>query len=166
MKLRGTTLPKISWSPKIWAINTPIQMKMLGTSPRKPRRFFGAISPRYIGTTLRDIPIAAQQKNTKDENYWWPYVTIPVLCFPSLVWTLVISCSVPCFVVLCSFSCWLVLQGVSDLPRPLVPLFSLFVCVFKPLCFSFWVVVIVEMFSVSKFLFLFFPWIACLFCYY
>jgi len=44
-------------------------MKMLGTSPRKPRRFFGAISPRYIGTTLRDIPTAAQQKNTKDENY-------------------------------------------------------------------------------------------------
>lgn len=39
-------------------------MKMLGTSPRKPRRLFGAISPRYIGTTLRDIPTAAQQRST------------------------------------------------------------------------------------------------------
>lgn len=29
---------------------------MLGTSPRNPRRFLGAISPRYMGTTLRQIP--------------------------------------------------------------------------------------------------------------
>ncbi|KAG9350517.1 hypothetical protein JZ751_026883, partial [Albula glossodonta] len=33
-----------------------MQMKILGMRPRKPRRFFGAISPRYMGTTLRLIP--------------------------------------------------------------------------------------------------------------
>ena len=31
-------------------------IKILGTRPRKPRRFLGAISPRYIGTTLREMP--------------------------------------------------------------------------------------------------------------
>lgn len=51
------TFPISSWSPKTWAMKTPRQMWMLGTRPRKPRRFLGAISPRYIGTTLREIPV-------------------------------------------------------------------------------------------------------------
>lgn len=50
------TFPKSSCRPKIWAKKTPAQMKMLGMSPRKPLRFLGAISPRYMGTTLREIP--------------------------------------------------------------------------------------------------------------
>lgn len=34
---------------------------MLGTRPRKPRRFLGAISPRYMGTTLRQTPAGSDQ---------------------------------------------------------------------------------------------------------
>lgn len=50
------TFPRSSWRPRTCARKTPVPMKMLGTRPRKPRRFFGAISPRYIGTTLREMP--------------------------------------------------------------------------------------------------------------
>ena len=52
-----STFPSSSLSPRTWAMKTPRQMWMLGTRPRKPRRFLGAISPRYIGTTLREIPV-------------------------------------------------------------------------------------------------------------
>ncbi len=51
---REPPCPRSHGVPESEAMNTPIQMKMLGTSPRKPRRFFGAISPRYMGTTLRE----------------------------------------------------------------------------------------------------------------
>lgn len=57
-----TTFPRSSCRPRIWAAKTPVPIKILGTRPKKPRRFFGAISPRYIGTTLREMPAV---KNVK-----------------------------------------------------------------------------------------------------
>lgn len=54
--LNGRTFPISSERPRTCAMNTPRQIWMLGTRPRKPRRLLGAISPRYIGTTLRQIP--------------------------------------------------------------------------------------------------------------
>lgn len=55
------TFPRSSCRPRIWARKTPVPMKILGTRPRKPRRFFGAISPKYIGTTLKEIPASAKR---------------------------------------------------------------------------------------------------------
>lgn len=52
------TFPRSSCRPRIWARKTPVPIKILGTRPKKPRRFFGAISPRYIGTTLKEMPAA------------------------------------------------------------------------------------------------------------
>lgn len=48
-------------------------MKMLGTRPRKPRRFFGAISPRNIGTTLSEIP-----NEVKKERKLFPNITVKI----------------------------------------------------------------------------------------
>lgn len=62
--LNGCTFPSSSERPRTCAMNTPRQIWMLGTRPRKPRRLLGAISPRYIGTTLRQIP--ERQKRKKD----------------------------------------------------------------------------------------------------
>lgn len=60
-----TTFPRSSCRPRIWAAKTPVPIKILGTRPRKPRRFFGAISPRYIGTTLKEMP--AVKKNREED---------------------------------------------------------------------------------------------------
>ena len=63
----------------------------------------------------------------------------------------VFLCLVPCLAVPL---CWLVSPGVSYWPRPLVILFSLIAFVFKPLCFSCCLSVIV---AVSMFL----SWVLC-----
>ena len=42
--------------PSTWALRIPMVMNSWGTMPRAPRRFFGEISPRYMGTTLEDRP--------------------------------------------------------------------------------------------------------------
>lgn len=60
------TFPRSSCRPRIWAAKTPVPIKILGTRPRKPRRFLGAISPRYIGTTLREMPAVKKKKKRKD----------------------------------------------------------------------------------------------------
>lgn len=65
-KAHRLTAPNSSGRPKTWAEKTPKQMKMLGTRPRNPRRFLGAISPRYMGTTLRQIP----DKEEKSKKGW------------------------------------------------------------------------------------------------
>lgn len=46
-------------------MKTPVPIKILGTRPRKPRRFLGAISPRYIGTTLREMPAVKTKTERK-----------------------------------------------------------------------------------------------------
>lgn len=66
------TFPRSSWRPRTWAAKTPVPIKILGTRPRKPRRFLGAISPKYIGTTLREMPAWGRKKKSLITHYFLP----------------------------------------------------------------------------------------------
>lgn len=50
---------------RIWAEKTPAQMKMLGTSHRKPRKFLAAISPQVHGHHTQRDTYTIQHNNDK-----------------------------------------------------------------------------------------------------
>ena len=51
------TFPSSSGRPSSCPVNTPMQMKMAVTCPREPRISLGEISLRYMGSTLRAMPM-------------------------------------------------------------------------------------------------------------
>lgn len=59
----------------------PMVIKSCGTMPRAPRRFLGASSPRYMGTTLDERP-AAHRKHNKG-LHWFSKKFSQQLCSPT-----------------------------------------------------------------------------------
>lgn len=55
--LTTLTWPSSSGSPSTCPVNTPKQMRMELNWPMNPRICLGVISPKYIGSTLRAMPI-------------------------------------------------------------------------------------------------------------
>lgn len=51
-----SAFPKMDRMPNTWAVSIPMVIKSWGTMPMAPRRFFGESSPKYMGTTLEEIP--------------------------------------------------------------------------------------------------------------
>ncbi len=93
-----STFPRSSCRPRICAAKTPMPIKILGTRPKKPRRFLGAISPRYIGTTLREMPaVRKAERKIYVTMHWFTLIKCcikiskrarDVQCVDKSMWTL------------------------------------------------------------------------------